>query len=180
MNKKEFTAAFAEDRGLTAKDAASLWEGIGAFLSGLLLTPGNAVQIGPFKIKNVERAARGERIGRDIRSGKEVTIPPKPASAQVKLTVSKAYREEVETAFAAAQKAAKKGAKGTKAAPAPAPNGKQSKAAPAPAPAPKGKGGKQSKPAPAPAPAPKNGKKQAPAPSTAKSGKAAPAKGGKR
>lgn len=89
MNKTELVAAVAETASLSKKDAENAVSAVIASITASL-SEGDKVQIAGFGTFEVR--ARGERIGRDPRTSKEIVIPASKAPA---FKPGKALKESV-------------------------------------------------------------------------------------
>lgn len=89
MNKTELVAVVAEAASLSKKDAENA---VAAVISSITeaLTQGDKVQIAGFGTFEVRQ--RGERVGRDPRTSKEIVIPASKAPA---FKAGKALKESV-------------------------------------------------------------------------------------
>ena len=175
-SEKQIRTEVSEKSGVAASVVAAVLEALAHVFTEHMSIAGDKVPMGGIGIFTAkEKGPTAPRMGRNLKTGKEMPIPAKPGTLAIKFKVNKNLKIAIGEAYAAAQAEI--------AAAAAAPKGRRGKVAAAPAPAPvtpaKAPRGKAAAPA-APAPAAKPASKPTtPAPKAAPAKAAPPAKKGK-
>ena len=97
MTKSEIYSAIAEKTGLTRKQVASVFDGLGGLIAGSLgkKGPGIFTMPGLLKLKVVRKPATKEREGVNPFTGEKMIFKAKPARNVVKALALKALKNMV-------------------------------------------------------------------------------------
>jgi nucleoid DNA-binding protein len=97
MTKSEIYSALAEKTGLTRKQVASVFDGLGGLIAGSLgkKGPGIFTMPGLLKLKVVRKPATKEREGVNPFTGEKMIFKAKPARNVVKALALKALKNMV-------------------------------------------------------------------------------------
>lgn len=95
--KTEVYAALADKTGLTKKQIATVMDSLSDFIKAQISKkgPGLFVLPGLLKVKRHKKPPQAARLGRNPKTGEEMTIPAKPARTVVKVLALKGLKETV-------------------------------------------------------------------------------------